>query len=379
MMKQTSFLFKFKVVVLMNNKLDITGWKRFNLYDDLLFSIDAGNKFDKSKMSVINPEIDFVSRSNNNNGISCIVDKIDGVEPYKAGSMTIALGGEYLGSCFIQGNDFYTSQNVNVLIPKWDMPDYVKRYISFVIFKESRMYYKAFEDELNRHMTTDFSILLPIDDAGTPDWTYMEEYMKSIEEKAQKRIDVLSSVKGNQSLIDTTNWGCFEIKDLFVTIEEKKQLQVPTGASINKKDLTDGNIPRITVTNFNNGISGYYSVNENNKDYRVFENFISVSFLKTVFYHLYKASLDMKVHCLQLKNEKLRDNHFIHLFLVTALKASLSGDYADQISSKILPNLLINLPVTNLGVPDWTYMENYMKLIEAKTQERINILHRFEQ
>lgn len=87
----------------------------------------------------------------------------------------------------------------------------------------------------------------------------------------------------------------------------------------------------------------------------------------------------MKVHCLQLKNEKLRDNHFIHLFLVTALKASLSGDYADQISSKILPNLLINLPVTNLGVPDWTYMENYMKLIEAKTQERINILHRFEQ
>ena len=186
MMKQTSFLFKFKVVVLMNNKLDITGWKRFNLYDDLLFSIDAGNKFDKSKMSVINPEIDFVSRSNNNNGISCIVDKIDGVEPYKAGSMTIALGGEYLGSCFIQGNDFYTSQNVNVLIPKWDMPDYVKRYISFVIFKESRMYYKAFEDELNRHMTTDFSILLPIDDAGTPDWTYMEEYMESIEEKAQK-------------------------------------------------------------------------------------------------------------------------------------------------------------------------------------------------
>ncbi|MBD9219705.1 MAG: hypothetical protein EGQ35_05220 [Clostridiales bacterium] len=379
MMKQISFLFRFKVVVLMNNKLDTTEWKRFNLYDNFLFSIDAGNKFDKSKMSVANPEIDFVSRSNNNNGISCVVDKIDGVEPYKAGSMTIALGGEYLGSCFIQENDFYTSQNVDVLIPKWDMPDYVKRYISFVIFKESRMYYKAFEDELNRHMTTDFSILLPIDDAGTPDWTYMEEYMKSIEEKAQKRIDVLSSVKGNQSLIDTTNWRCFEIKDLFVTIEEKKQLQVPTGASINKKDLTDGDIPRITVTNFNNGISGYYSVNENNKDYRVFENFISVSFLKTVFYHPYKASLDMKVHCLQLKNEKLRDNHFINLFLVTALKASLSGDYADQISSKILPNLLINLPVTNLGVPDWAYMENYMKLIEAKTQERINILHRFEQ
>lgn len=64
----------------MKNKLDTTRWKRFHLYDDHLFSIDAGNKFDKSKMTVVNPEIDFVSRSNNNNGISCVVDKIDGVE-----------------------------------------------------------------------------------------------------------------------------------------------------------------------------------------------------------------------------------------------------------------------------------------------------------
>lgn len=362
----------------MNKKLDTANWKRFPLYDDFLFSIDSGNKFDKSKMSSANPKINFVSRSNNNNGISCVVDRVDGVEPYKAGCMTIALGGEYLGSCFIQENDFYTSQNVNVLKPKWDMSDYVKRYISFVIFRESRMYYKAFEDELNRHMTTDFSVLLPIDVHGIPDWNYMESYMKSIEEKAEKRIEVLSNMKGNPSKIDTADWKWFQIKDLFVTILDKKQLQVPTGASVSKKELTDGDIPRITVTNFNNGISGYYSVDENNKDYRVFEKFISVSFLKTVFYHPYKASLDMKVHCLQLKDEKLRNNQFINLFLVSVLKAGLSGNYTDQISSKVLPHLLIKLPVTKEGCPDWGYMENYMKLAEDKTQKRINILQRFE-
>ena len=105
----------------MNNKINVFGWKRFNLYDDNLFTIDSGNKFDKAKMTNVNPKINFVSRSNNNNGISCVVDKIDNIEPYKAGNMTIALGGAYLGSCFIQENDFYTSQNVNVLIPKWNM------------------------------------------------------------------------------------------------------------------------------------------------------------------------------------------------------------------------------------------------------------------
>ena len=359
----------------MNNIINITKWKRFNLYDDALFTIHSGNKLDKSKMTTLNPKIDFVSRTNNNNGISCVVDKIDNIEPFKAGNMTVALGGEYLGSCFIQQNDFYTSQNVNVLIPKWNMPLYVKRFIALVIFKESRTYYKAFEDELNRHMSSDFSILLPTDSSGTPNWHFMENFMKSIELKAQKKLNIISTIKGNHSIIDTTNWKYFKIKDLFVTIGEKNQLQIPTGASVNKKDLTYGDIPRITVTNFNNGISGYYSADKNNKDYRIFENFISVSFLKTVFYHPYKASLDMKVHCLQLKDEKLRNNQFIHLFLVTALKTSLSGDYTDQISSKLLPNLLIKLPITNLGVPDWTFMENYMQAIEKKTLKRINNLN----
>ena len=237
----------------MNNKLDITGWKRFNLYDDLLFVIDAGNKFDKSKMSVTNPEIDFVSRSNNNNGISCVVDKIDGIEPYKAGSMTIALGGEYLGSCFIQENDFYTSQNVNVLIPKWDMSNYVKRYISFIIFKESRTYYKAFEDELNRHMTTDFSILLPIDNSGIPNWRYMEDYIKAIEEKSQERINTLSGIKGNQSLIDMSKFKPFFVEELF-NIRPTRSYKM-TNASL----LDGGENPVLANSAYNNGIGGYSS------------------------------------------------------------------------------------------------------------------------
>lgn len=65
-------------------------------------------------------------RANNNNGITTRVDKIMGVEPYEAGNMTLSLGGEYLGSCFIQPDVFYTSQNVVVLVPKWDMSFEVK-------------------------------------------------------------------------------------------------------------------------------------------------------------------------------------------------------------------------------------------------------------
>ena len=105
--------------------------------------------------------------------------------------MTLSLGGEYLGSCFIQPDVFYTSQNVVVLIPKWKMSFEVKQFISAMIFKESRLYYKAFVDELNRHIKTDFSFLLPVKDDGKPDWSYMEQYMRNMMNVSEKVIENL--------------------------------------------------------------------------------------------------------------------------------------------------------------------------------------------
>ena len=166
------------------------------------------------------------------------------------------------------------------------------------------------------------------------------------------------------SKIDTTDWKSFLISDVFKTNGKGTKLQVPTGANINQKDLIEGNTPRITVTGINNGISGYYSISEQMNDYRVFKNFISVSFLGTIFYHPYEASLDMKVHCLQLKNRDL--NKYIGLFLIAALKASLKdSSYSDQISSTLLPTLSIKLPVTPSGEPNFSYMESYMKNLES--------------
>ena len=169
--------------------IDTTKWKRFCLYDERLFIIDSGNKLDKSKMTSNNPKINFVGRSSVNNGVTGIVDSIEGEKAYKSGNMTLALGGEHLGSCFVQEKDFYTSQNVNVLIPRNEMSLNVKLFISFIIYRESRTYYKAFEDELNRHIKTDFSILLPVDQDGNPDWKYMEKCVENIQTSSQSKID----------------------------------------------------------------------------------------------------------------------------------------------------------------------------------------------
>jgi len=175
-------------------RLDLKNWKRFNLYDKELFTIDSGNKLDKSKMTTINPTINFVGRANQNNGITTEVDEIIGLKPYKKEYLTLALGGEYLGSCFIQPRDFYTSQNVNVLIPNKEISYNAKQFISIMIFRESRAYYKAFVDELNRHIKTDFSILLPVNETGQIDWNFIENYIKVIKENTLERLEILSDI-----------------------------------------------------------------------------------------------------------------------------------------------------------------------------------------
>ena len=174
--------------------IGIKNWKRFHLYDDDLFDIDMGTKLDRVKMAQVNPDVNFVGRANTNNGITARVDSIDGLEPYSTGNMTLSLGGEYLGSCFVQPDKFYTSQNVVVLIPKWDMSFEVKQFIATMIFRESRSYYKAFIDELNRHIKTDFSLYLPVDDAGKPDWGHMEEYMRSVMKNAEIDLTAMQTI-----------------------------------------------------------------------------------------------------------------------------------------------------------------------------------------
>lgn len=175
--------------------------------------------------------------------------------------------------------------------------------------------------------------------------------------------------------IDTSEWKEFQIKDLFETQKKGNKLQVPTGASVPVQDLLeDGATPRITVTGSNNGIFGFYDYcGKNIADYRVFNNFVSVSFLGTVFYQEGDATLDMKVHCLKPKGITL--NKYTGRFLVGAIRASLrESTYSDQISSSILPEMSIKLPATPDGAPDWAYMESYMANLEAKVAESLTML-----
>lgn len=172
--------------------VDTSAWGEFLLKDIAILT--NGNKFDKNKMSHDNPSINFVSRTGFNNGISDFVDKIDGVEPYPAGAITLALGGS-VGSTFVQPKPFYTGQNVGV-IEFENKSDKMKQFVAVVLNKVCSTQFSAFKNEINKHFKRDLTIPLPLKPSADPenytqddiDWDYMENFMQAIEEKAHARV-----------------------------------------------------------------------------------------------------------------------------------------------------------------------------------------------
>ena len=82
-----------------------------------LFTVEHGNKFDLNKMEECEPNINaiaFVGRSGKENGIVSFVKEVDGVVPFPAELITVALGGAALSS-FVQPLRFYTAQNIDGL------------------------------------------------------------------------------------------------------------------------------------------------------------------------------------------------------------------------------------------------------------------------
>lgn len=175
-------------------EFDVVEWKYFYLKN--ICDITMGNKMDWSAMTMDNPEVNFVGRSADDNGVAGKVDIVDDVEPYKAGCITVALGGS-LGASYLQNEAFYTSQNVSVLEFEDEVSDAAKIFISCLIMNESKYKYFPFGRELNTHIRTDFGFTLPvkhnadgtifIDDEHTyseegyvPDWQFMEDYIKSL-------------------------------------------------------------------------------------------------------------------------------------------------------------------------------------------------------
>lgn len=353
------------------SRINTNSWEEFKLIDIFDLTLSKG---DNQPNKLNDGDIPLISSGSFNNGVSKYIDNGDGIsEIFEGNSLTI----DMFGQPFYQEQNFFAVSHgrINILKPKFINNKYISLFIVSV-FRKKFFYKYGFNSMCSQSKLKNESILLPVCDNKKPDWQYMEDYMRQIESKVINSVFNLKSIKNIENKkVDIINWGEFIVGDLFYVNKKGENQQVPTGASVNKKDLIEGITPRISVSGINNGVIGFFKDLPDNKNYRVYENFISVSFLGTVFYHENKSSLDMKVHCLKPINHTLND--YTGKFIVTSLLASLRDfSYSDQISSTLLPQLIIKLPINLKGEPDWQYMEDYMRNIENKVKKSIEFLEK---
>ena len=155
--------------------------------------------------------------------------------------------------------------------------------------------------------------------------------------------------------LEQCQWKAFRVEDLF---------EVNTGANVAKSSMSDGQIPRITATDTNNGVD-LFTCECDNRNFRTYENVISISFLGSCFYQPYKASFDMKIHSVKLKDRAF--NKHVALFIACQCRRSCSQNtYGNQMSSSDLKQQLVFLPINIDGSPDYQFMEEYMKQLERK-------------
>lgn len=101
-----------------------------------LFEVTYGVNLELNKMKVVPAgtpgSLNFVSRTEKNNGVSARVMPVEGVEPTPAGVITVAGGGSVMSS-FLQPEPFYSGRDLYYLTSKAEMSDREKLFYALCL------------------------------------------------------------------------------------------------------------------------------------------------------------------------------------------------------------------------------------------------------
>lgn len=182
--------------------------------------------------------------------------------------------------------------------------------------------------------------------------------------------------------VDISDWKDFVISKLF-------KIESPAARSM--KTYNEGDVPYVSSGSVNNGIASYLEPKEDEKLEK--GNCITVSPLDGASFFqeddfLGRGGAGSAIS--MLYNENL--SKYNGMFICTIIKISAQKfDYSDALTGDNLSNLVVKLPALHNDdgsisvddekrysddgyVPDWEYMDSYMKSIETKAQNRIELI-----
>ncbi len=171
--------------------------------------------------------------------------------------------------------------------------------------------------------------------------------------------------------LDKTTWVEFNISKIF---------HFERGKRLIKADQVIGNIAYISSTKNNNGIDNYITP----PNYMtVYENAITLNNSGSVgycFYHSYKFVASDHCTVIKIKDNKVRMNNYIALFLIPIIESMQNKyNFAREINNNRLSKETIKLPSIDNKNPNWRFMEDYIKeMSNTITYNNKNIVVNYE-
>lgn len=157
--------------------LDIGMWQWFS-YSDLFIPPQRGEVNNIVSVKNKREGLPVISATTKNNGVIGHSEKDNG-EQFPPNCITIANTGQgSVGFPAFQEKPFYATNNITVLIPKFECNKYIGLFLCALIKKDRYKY--SWGRVLNDTRINDTKIKLPVDKKGNPDWKFVEDYIKSL-------------------------------------------------------------------------------------------------------------------------------------------------------------------------------------------------------
>jgi hypothetical protein len=298
-----------------------------------LFVLHQGNGYELYNMEISGKsDINFVSRTAQNNGVVAQVEKEAGKDPFPEGYITVALGGSVLSS-FVQVKPFYTAFHIMVLEPKNKMTFNEKLFYCMCI--QNNAYRYSYGRQANKTLK---NIALPDE---VPEWVN------------QTDITPITTINVNrENIISVKEWNEYKLNDLF---------DFSKGKRLTKAEMISGNVNFLGAISENNGIREKIKT-----DYFWNPNCITVNYNGSVGEAFYQdkpfwASDDVNV---LYAKKWWKMNKYNALFIVTIIKANkYRFSYGRKWTLEKMKDSVIKLPSKTDGTPDFELMEKYIKTL----------------
>lgn len=336
-------------------KLSDKEWEAIPIVE-LFDRLETGKGKGLNHLTQVKSGVSYIGATNRNNGVMCYVEDNEiSHEMIQDGNCIgfIKNGDGSAGYAIYKQESFISTSDVI-----YGYADWLNLYTGSFFVAAQDMIEEKYSHGYKRnqqHLRGD-KVMLPITHDGKPDYKFMEDYTRLLE---QKKIDDYFTFLREKATklkyldipaLNNMTWKDFFLIDIFPEIKRGKRLK--------NEDHIAGITPYASSSALNNGIDDFIG---NELKVRKYKNCLSLANSGSVgacFYEPFEFIASDHVTHLQNDNFSM----YTYLFIATmARRLSEKYNFNREISDTRISREKILLPVKDDGTPDYEYMDQFVK------------------